>query len=562
MELEEKLKLLKRLKNDSRYYIKNCLKIICEGELVDFKINYPQELVLNAIAEQEVAGKPIRIIILKARREGISTLIEALIYHRISMRSHRTAVVIAHELDGAKEIFEMARRFNTEFRRLSMKPMLRSMGVRNLIFDNPDPENPKRGLDSKLVVETAMDVQAGRTMEINYLHCSEVAFYRDAETLMTGLLQCVNDRNPDTMIIMESTANGLGGYFYDCVQAAANGENDYKLIFLPWFIDPRYSIPPPADFKLTQEDEKIRSLYQWEGKKLTLTDGQLCWRRKKIANSFNGDEVQFKQEFPGSVTEAFTYSGRTRFNQDALTDIEGKVRLAIFKGFLHEKPLTDKKLGHTLEENPNGYLTIYQKPQHRKEYVIFADVSEGIEVADRISDYSAIDCLRCDTLEQVAHWHGRIGPELLKGEIERLARYFNEAFVGVEKNNMGYGVVADLKDSYPRLYLNIVHDKNGKEITREFGWRTTLKTKPLMINGLAEAINDGSIRINNLGTIEECRRYTLHPDGTLGAPAGLHDDKVISLAGAIQMYLHSYNAPKVDGPDPEDEDDEEEEDEE
>jgi hypothetical protein len=155
----------------------------------------------------------------------------------------------------------------------------------------------------------------------------------------------------------------------------------------------------------------------------------------------------------------------------------------------------------------------------------------------------------------VAHWHGRIAPELLDDEIIKLAWYYNEAFVGIEKNNMGYGVVASVKDKYSRVYVKMIHDKNGKAVTKEFGWRTTLKTKPLMISGLAEVINSGEIKINHPGSFEECRRYTVHPDGTLGAPQGQHDDRVISLAGAVQMYIHWYSKPVDEEPEDEDEDD-------
>ena len=557
MTLEQSRQLcVESLTKRPKLFIESSLKIIAEGELVDFTLNRPQKIVFRAIQEQEAQKKPIRIIVLKARREGISTLIEALIYHKISTRSHRTAMVIAHELDSSKEIFEMTRRFYVNCRLPSFRPMIRSMGVRNLIFDNVDTNSSVKGLDSKLIVETAMDIQAGRSMEIDYLHISELGFFRNAEELMTGLLQCVNDKNPDTMIVMESTANGVGGYFYDYVQAAINGENDYKLVFLPWFIDPRYQMPLEPDFKATSEEEKLRKLYEWEGNKVVLTDEQLYWRRKKIANSFNGDAVQFKQEYPGSVDEAFIYSGRTRFNQDALTSCQQRARKPVFRGFLHEeKTLSERK--HTLESNDRGYLTIYEQPVKGASYVLFFDVSEGKDVTSRESDYSSGDVIRCETMEQVAHWHGRIAPELLDREIEALGHYYNEAYVGVEKNNMGYGVVAALKDSYPRLFINIVHDRNGKEITREFGWRTTSKTKPLMINGLAEVINTGDIQINHPGTIEECRRFTIHEDGSLGAPDGQHDDRVISLAGAVQMYLHSYNEPAPsDEAQDDDEDDE------
>ena len=551
MELKE---TVERLKSDSKYFCETLLKIVYDGSVHDWKFLPSQEYINRAKEKQEKAGKPVRLIIPKSRREGVSTYIEGVMFQKVTTRSHRLGMIISHEQESAEEIAEITRRF-WEFLPPDKRPSIPGAKLpsgKSMLFDK---------LKSKLLIETAMDLNTGRSMAIDYVHVSEIAFWRNAETLMLGLLQCISDKDLDTIIVIESTANGVGGYFYDMVYAAIAGENDYEMVFLPWFIDPRYQMPIDVNFKATEEEEHLRNLYVFDGKKITLTNEQLMWRRHTIKNKCNGDKIKFRQEYPGSIDEAFIYSGRTRFNQESLAEIQSKARKEIFRGFIHEEMLLGGKRKHTLEANERGYLTIYERPVHRAQYVLFADVSEGIEVKERDTDYSAIDVLRCDTLEQVAHWHGRIGPELLDNEITKLAWYYNEAFVGVEKNNIGYGVVAALKDTYGRLYINLVHDKNGKEITKEFGWRTTVKTKPLMINGLAEAINDGSILINNLASIEECRRYTIHPDGSLGAPSGQHDDRCISLSGAVQMYLHSYHAPESKDIERPDEDDDEEDEE-
>ena len=116
--------------------------------------------------------------------------------------------------------------------------------------------------------------------------------------------------------------------------------------------------------------------------------------------------------------------------------------------------------------------------------------------------------------------------------------------MGIEKNSIGYGVVAAVKEVYHNMYMREVHDKVGKTITKEYGWLTTggkkSGTKGLMIKDLAEAINDGLIQINHLGTIEELRRFAIHPDGTLAAAAGGFDDRVISISGALQMHYNDY----------------------
>lgn len=534
-----------------------------KGELVNFKINFAQNKVLEAIEEQQKERKPVRIICLKARRLGISTLIESLLYHKVSMCPHYVGMVIAHELDSAKEIFEMTRRFYFNHRKPNTRPMLRGLGIRAMMFDNPNPNSPVRGLDSKLIVETAMDVQAGRSMEINGLHISEMAFYRDADTLTKGLLNCVNMTDPKTMVVMESTGNGIGGFFYDQVQRAIDGKSDYKMVFLPWFIFDDYKMDPPKDWIPKEREEKVRNKYQYESKRICLSDAQLYWRQKKIENDLKGDETKFYEEFPGSVEESFQHTGRTRFNQERLTEIESKAKPQIFRGFLHEE---DSKIGwkHNLEENERGYLTIFEHPIAAERYVMFFDVAEGKEQPGREeeskTDFSAGDVLKCSTLEQVAHWHGKIGPEFLDDEFIKLGRYYNNAFGGIEKNSIGYGVVASVKDKYPNFYVREVHDKLGNLITKEYGWRTTggknSGTKGLMIKDLAEHIGEGLIQINHLGTIEECRRFSVHSDGSLAAPAGGFDDRVIALAGALQMYLHDHTEPKGELPANYDEEDE------
>lgn len=540
--------IFERAKVDSRFFSERLLKLVYKGKVHNWEYNPAQEYVQKAREKQEKAGKPVRLVVIKARREGVSTQVQGWLFHKVSTQPYRLGIVVSHELDSADKIAEISRRFWTflpEDKRPSI-PGAKLPHNKTLVFDK---------MHSELKIETANDLTAGRSMAIDYIHASEVAFWRNADDLMLGLLQCIDDQDKDTMVIIESTANGVGGYFYDMVVQAQNGENDYELVFLPWFIDPRYSTPAPSDFKATVKEEKLRTLYKFEGERVHLTDDQLYWRRQTIRNKCKGDEQRFKQEYPGSVSESFLFSGRTRFNQDRLTEIESEAKNPKLRGFLKESPKLNGGFTHKIEENDNGYLTVYETPQNKAEYVLFADVSEGKEVKERVSDFSAVDVLRCDTMEQVAHWHGRIPPEKLAEEIVKLAHYYNNAFVGVEKNNMGYSTVATLKDTYDNLYINVQHDRNGKEITREFGWRTTLKTKPLMIDGLAEVINEKEIKINNPGTIEELRRYSLHPDGTLGAPQGGHDDRVISLSGAVQMYLHQYSKPYEPDEDDDDEDD-------
>lgn len=507
--------------------------------MIPWEYNLPQRLVWEARRAQEAAGKPVRIVILKARREGISTLIEGWLYHKATTQMHRTAMVVSHELDSANEIHEITRRFyeGQEFR--PSTPSGSAPRGREMIFDK---------LGSKLKVETANDVTAGRSMAIDALHCSEVGFWRDPSTLMLGLLQCVNDDDPESMVVIESTANGEGGYFYDLVMGALNGDNDYALVFLPWFIDERYQAEVPPGTVFTADEEELRRAYTWQGKQVTLTDEQLFWRRQIIRNKCQGDPVLFRQEYPGSIEEAFISTGRKRFERAPIKRMEKRARKPLFRGFLREEG-ANGTTRFTKEKNENAPLRIYQEPVKGEAYVIFADVAEGkiVDTAGRDPDYSTIGVLRCSTMEEVAVWHGRCAPERLADEFEALGYYFNEAYGTPEKNSKGYATLAALKDrSYPNLHAKQVFNKMNQIVTKEYGWETTGTSKPIMIDDLARALNDGELQTHHQRTHSELRAFAILNDGSLGGPPGIHDDCVIRLAGLVQMRKAWYSEPEIE----------------
>jgi len=535
---------LRRLTTDARFHNETLLKIVYKGRLIPWRYNLPQELVWRARRAQEEAGRPVRLVILKARREGISTLIEGWLYHKVSTQPHRTGMVVSHELDSANEIHEINRRFydNAGLDGVPFRPSTPTGAAprgRELVFDK---------LGSKLKVETANDVTAGRSMTVDVLHLSEVAFWRDASTLMLGLLQCVNDDDPETMVVVESTANGEGGWFYDTVIGAINGDNDFALVFLPWFIDERYQMAVPAGTNWTQDEEDIRRKYQWQGKAVTLTNEQLFWRRHVIRNKCSGDSMLFQQEYPGSVEEAFIATGRKRFERRGIDAMTSRMRKPRFRGYLRKEG-ANGATRFKQEKHENGPLRIYEEPIKGEAYVIFADVAEGkiVDTGGRDPDYSTIGVMRCKTMEEVAVWHGRCAPERLADEFEAMGYFYNEAYGTPEKNSKGYATLAALKErGYPNLHAKQIYDKMNQLVTKEFGWETTGKSKPMMIDDLARALNDGDLQSHHPRTHEELRRFAVLDDGSLGAPPGLHDDCVIRLAGLVQMRKCWYSDPDED----------------
>lgn len=525
-------KLIEKLYKDDRLYMEKCLKIRNkEGKLVPFKWNPMQEKSERLIYEHQVSkGKPVRVIWLKARQHGISTYCEGKIFKKTATNPYRNALIIAHEDKATQNLFAMSKLFYESLPPL-LRPMKKYSNESALVFENPTNNDEEKyrnpGLRSKITVATAKNVDTGRSAMIQSLHASEVAYWDNPETLMLGILQCVPDL-PNTEVYIESTANGVGGYFYDLWHKAVRGENDYLPIFLAWFENPEYSTPFESEkakkaFMKTLDDEE-KALYR----EFKLTPEQLHWRRRCIANKCNGSIEQFHQEYPSTPEEAFIASGRPKFNQQSLKKYREKQEKPIMKGYLEIK---DKQLKFI--EDSSGYINIWKMPQPNKFYVIGADVSEGLATGD----YSCAVVLDED-FDLVASWYGHIDPDLFGDELVKLGMFYNEAYLGIESNNHGLTTIKSvLRKEYWNIYYQKSYDKIDEKITKKIGWNTNRRTKPIMINTLAEYIREMWLGIKWDTLISECFTYIIEEDGSTNAQAGSHDDTVMATAIALQLLL-------------------------
>lgn len=233
------------------------------------------------------------------------------------------------------------------------------------------------------------------------------------------------------------------------------------------------------------------------------------------------------------------FIGIPRFNLDELDLMKnGKPEEGIepyaqepgFRGFLRD---SGENILHVRPEaNENGYVRIWQPPKGGHRYVQFFDVAEGLEGGDYSSGH-VLDCADCSV---VAAWHGHIEPEKLGAEeAPKLGKMYNDALTGVENNNTGGGTATlALKNSgYPRVFYQQNTDTRGRK-TERIGWRTDQHTKPILIDGLADFLAEGG-KIIDADTIQECMTFGVDDTGKMQAQEGCHDDRVISMAGALQM---------------------------
>jgi hypothetical protein len=511
---------IKAILKDSQEYMQKLLKIRTKsGALVKFKLNSSQKRLNDKINELQEQGKPVRIIILKARQMGFSTLTEGRIFHKTATTKLTNSFIIAHKEEASTNLFSMSKLFYEELP-VGLRPMKKASNAKELIFENPTPDlNEKQnnpGLRSKIKIDTAKNLDAGRSSTIHNLHASEVAFWDNADTVMLGLMQAVPN-TPNTMVIVESTANGVGGYFYDMWQKAKRGENDFIPLFFAWFEHAEYRMEVPEGFTLTDKEKELKDLY-------SLEDEQLVWRRWAIRNNCGGDVEKFKQEYPSNDEEAFLTSGRPRFDVQTLHKWYAKAKQGE-KGYLEN--------GKWIEDD-KGYLEIWERPIPGRHYVIGGDTSEG----KATGDYSAATVWDAKTYKQVAKWHGHIDPDLFADELVSLGEHYNKALIAPEKNNHGFTTINKLKKlNYPNVFQMERYDQSTDKTTKELGFLTNRKTKPLIIDHLAGLIRENLIQTYDKELISECITYVREDDGGTNAQEGCHDDLV--MASAIALFVLS-----------------------
>ncbi len=288
------LELLEQLTTDLPLFAAACLKVRTKtGDVVPLEPNRVQTALHARLEAQRAATGRVRALILKARQQGVSTYVQARHYWRTSFGEGIQAYILAHESDATDYLFGMARRFH-ELAPDRIKPRIGRANPRELSFE---------ALDSGYTVGTAGAEAVGRSKTIQLFHGSEAAFWKNAKGHFAGVVQTVPDLE-DTEIIIESTANGPRGEFFERWRQAEAGIGDYLAFFAPWFWTAEYRRPVPEGFTLDAEEAEHAALHG-------LDTEQMAWRRGKLAEL--KDPMLFMQEYPATAAEAFQATGHDGF---------------------------------------------------------------------------------------------------------------------------------------------------------------------------------------------------------------------------------------------------------
>lgn len=512
-------------KYDARLFAEHLKIRTKDGKLKPLKFNKGQLKLEAAVKKCIDAGKPVRIKNLKARQYGGSTWTQSRMARSVRYDQHKQLLTVCHDLDSARNMRSMFERFEKSYPYGFPQHKKMAGSEKWWRFSETDTD---------YLIDTADELDTGRSFTIHRLHASEIAFYRDPETLMMGLLQAVPD-DPDTFVMVESTGNGIGDYFYNFIHA----NNGYELVFVGWHEIEDYtkSFDNDSD-KLALE--RMLSPYEKSLMDMGCSLEQLHWRRFTIESKLNGDEDKFKQEYPASPEEAFIASGRPYFPIGLVHEQLLKTEKATPKvGFLE-----DFEDGVRFSEDPSGEWTIFEEPEEGfvNRYVSGTDTAEGKDVSESSPDpdFSIVRIFDRKTGKNVAKLRTRRDVDLIAEEVRKAHAYYGTACDAVERNASGLVVIGRLKDVEGlNLYRKIDLGKVEEKETAEYGFRTTEQTREVLLSELRSWIRQGKYKSDDHEFWSECSTFVFDKNGKPQGQKGRHDDEVICAGLEIQAAIQA-----------------------
>ena len=288
---------------DDELYCSSLVKIKNKdsGAMVPFRWNNAQRKLHALLEEQRARTGKVRALVLKYRQGGISTYTAARFYKRTATAFGKKTYILTHEDKATQNLFGMAKRIHDNMPS-DYRPKDTAKNANQMKFGD---------MDSEYAIGTAQNVHGGgRSSTIHLFHGSEVAFWAQASTHFSGVMQAIPDA-PGTEVILETTGNGPQGEFYEQWRKAEAGESEFIAIFLPWFIQDEYRKVAGnyQPFELSKEEREYRDTYG-------LDVAQMAWMHfKNIELGAKPGEITwlFRQEYPATAQEAFQAGGDSPF---------------------------------------------------------------------------------------------------------------------------------------------------------------------------------------------------------------------------------------------------------
>lgn len=518
---------LMRLLQVPKLYMERFLMIRTkDAKIASLKLKPAQEKLYEAMKREHEAGRPVRIIVLKARQLGFSTVIEGMFFHDAATRPLVRTLILAHDEESTSKLFRMNKLFYDMLPE-PLKPMRKNSNAQEIVFENPtrDPEekaaNP--GLMSSIRCVPAAGSGVGRGDTLTNIHASEAAFWRNMNETLDAVMQAVPD-SPDTAVVIESTPNGFNA-FKTLWDDAVAGRNGFVPLFFAWYEEPSYRRLVEPGTEWTEEEEELRRAYD-------LDDEQLAWRRWCIKVQLRGDAEKFKQEYPSCAEEAFLLSGNPFFDN---AKVLLRIRTApppVRRGrFVYGEAENGKPLDWTWQEDEKGEICIWNDRVERVPYVFGGDTAG--DGSDRFTAHG----LDNTTGTQVAELMYDGGAELwYTQQLYCLGMTYNTALLAVEINYSTYPERKLEEWNYPNLFIREKTDDMRRQLdTYKWGWRTDQRTRPRMLANLHTVMDQTPDMVVSQALLQEMLTFIKNEEMRPEAAADAHDDLVFAAAIAHEV---------------------------
>lgn len=570
------------------------------GEDVHFRLNRPQRKLIMRYEKMRLKGKPIRLILLKARQWGGSTATQMYmawlqLVHKVGLNS----LIVAHVKDTANEIKDMFDKLINSYPIEYLYQMGESydanerkmVGVGNSGNIHRIPQR-----NCKIKIGTAERPDSARGGDYNLVHCSEVALWKKTDgktpeqivrSACSGILL-----KPYTMIVYESTANGVGNFFQVEYDAAKKGTSQFESLFISWYEIEQYAA------EITQECTVIKGIkgaspiiafatwlydnrnnnnvsstreepgkYLWwlweQGATLEAINWYIMERSKYT------DHGDMASEYPSDDEEAFVHSGAKVFDKYLVNKLKPFCKPPKFIGDVYAKGDEGKAALRNLRfrEDRQGMLWIWAKPEvdddekvlHR--YLVVVDVGGRSRKADWsvIVVFDRLYMMDGDKPTVVAQWYGHIDHDLLAWKAAQIAAYYDEALLVIESNTLetkdkerdvdgdqsGF-ILNQIKEVYGNLYER---KRSPEEIAdgvpSKYGFHTNVATKPVIISTLIKVIRETLYVERDERCIDEYLTYEKKENGSFGAIAGKHDDLLMTRAIGLHICFYEMPLPSI-----------------
>ena len=556
-----------RLKYDFEFYAKMCIRIQDKESkaMIPLVLNRGQRILLKAYEEDRLAGRPCRIVLVKSRQWGGSTLTAAYMFWMMRMHYNNWhTTIVALDQSQAVNI------------RTMMKKMIKELPE----FHPTTSFKRHEGREtSRIIPETGALVQIGsaekpdalRSYDFAMVHFSEVGLWKATKTKSgEDIAQSVESTVPNTagtMIVYESTAKGVGNFFHSkYLKAKYNEENGFagdKPVFVSWY---NHKI---NQSKITEFPRFVKTMtpYQWwQWRQGATLEGIKWYAETQRAKGWN--DFQMKSEYPTTADEAFQTTGGTYFSNEMLEYLKSNIKPPVFVGEIRADSITGEGALENITLYPNSAikdaLKIWIHPDdyadsskiYKNRFVVIVDVGGRSEASDR-SVISVFDRLsltyECGAVERAALWYGHVDPDILAYKAAQIATYYNNALLVIESNTYdtrykkkdksyvaegdhSYTVLDTLGELYDNMYIRrSTPDNTRDKQLKKIGWHMNKQTKYQAYDSYSISIRKGQYVEYSQDAYNEATQLTVNADGQIEAMLGCHDD--IQDTTAVGNYI-------------------------